>query len=101
MTLGNAGITGTEFSPIGSLETLRKDGPTGDFSVIRQKGDGTITGVSGTLGARSCSGQPEQNGEQHGRLTFEQYKKPIQSRQLNQRDEILNGSMMSNIESQA
>ena len=37
MTIGNAGISGTEFSPIGSAETLGKDGPACDFSVIRQK----------------------------------------------------------------
>ena len=38
MTNGNAGIPGTEFSPIGSAETLGKDGPACDFSVIREKG---------------------------------------------------------------
>ena len=37
MTNGNAGISGTEFSPIGSAETLEKDGPECDFSVIREK----------------------------------------------------------------
>ena len=37
MTIGNAGISGTEFSPIRSAETLGKDGPACDFSVIRQK----------------------------------------------------------------
>ena len=38
MTIGNAGISGTEFSPIGSAERLGKDGPACDFSVIREKG---------------------------------------------------------------
>ena len=46
MALGNAGITGTEFSPIGTLETLGKDGPAGDFSVVRQKGDGADLGAA-------------------------------------------------------
>ena len=38
MTNGNAGISDKEFSPIGSAETLWKDCPGYDFSVIRQKG---------------------------------------------------------------
>ena len=37
MTRGNAWISGTEFSPIESAETLGKDGPACDFSVIREK----------------------------------------------------------------
>ena len=41
MSSGNTGITGTEISPVGSLETLGKDGSTSDFSFIRQKSGGT------------------------------------------------------------
>ena len=48
MTIGNAGISGTEFSPIGSAETLGKDGPACDFSVIRQKGDSVSPGADET-----------------------------------------------------
>ena len=48
MTKGNAGIPGTEFSPIGSAETLGKDGPACDFSVIRQKGDSVSRGAAET-----------------------------------------------------
>lgn len=46
MTNGNAGILGTEFSPIGSAETLGKDGPACDFSVIREKGDSVSRGAA-------------------------------------------------------
>ena len=48
MTIGNAGISGTEFSPIRSAETLGKDGPACDFSVIRQKGDSINRGAAET-----------------------------------------------------
>ena len=48
MTIGNAGISGTEFSPIGSAETLGKDGPACDFSVIRQKGISVCRGAAET-----------------------------------------------------
>ena len=46
---GNTWITGTQSSPVGSLETLGQDGPAGDFSVIRQKsaGDDLSAGVEG------------------------------------------------------
>ena len=39
MTIGNAGISGTEFTPIGPAETLGKESPACDFIVIRLKGD--------------------------------------------------------------
>ena len=45
MTIGNAGISGTEFSPIGSAETLGKDGPACNFSVIRQKVTASTAGL--------------------------------------------------------
>ncbi|MCY4084940.1 MAG: hypothetical protein OXF80_08735 [Cyanobacteria bacterium MAG COS1_bin_9] len=45
MTIGNAGISGTEFSPIGSAETLGKDGPASNFSVIRQKVTASAAGL--------------------------------------------------------
>ena len=48
MTNGNAGIAGTEFSPIGSAETLGKDCPAYDFSVIRQKGISVSRGAAET-----------------------------------------------------
>ncbi|MGB0874257.1 MAG: hypothetical protein ACPGSE_03370 [Synechococcus sp.] len=48
MTIGNAGISGTEFSPIGSVETLGKDGPARNFNVIRQKGDSVNRGAAET-----------------------------------------------------
>lgn len=48
MTIGNAGISGTEFSPIRSEETLGKDGPACDFSVIRQKGISVSRGAAET-----------------------------------------------------
>ena len=46
---GNTGITGTQNSPVRSLETLGQDRPAGDFSVIRQKsaGDALSAGVKG------------------------------------------------------
>ena len=47
MTNSNAGFTGTEISPVGSSETLGKDGPTCDFSVIRQKDDSVNGGGGG------------------------------------------------------
>ncbi|MCB4427653.1 hypothetical protein FZX09_02325 [Synechococcus sp. MU1643] len=43
MTNSNAEFTGTEISPVGSSETLGKDGPACDFSVIRQK-EGSVNG---------------------------------------------------------
>ena len=49
MTNGNAGILGTEFSPIGSAETLGKDGPACDFSVIRQKRVSVNGGTARTI----------------------------------------------------
>ena len=48
MTIGNAGISGTEFSPIRSAETLGKDGPACDFSVIREKGFSVSLGAAKT-----------------------------------------------------
>ena len=54
MTNGNAGISGTEFSPIGSAETLGKDGPACDFSVIRQKEDSVNGGGAETINKQSA-----------------------------------------------
>ena len=48
MTIDNAEISGTEFSPIRSAETLGKDGTACDFSVIRQKGDSVSRGAAET-----------------------------------------------------
>jgi len=45
MTIGNAGISGTEFSPIGSAEKLGKDGPACDFSVIGKKVTASAAGL--------------------------------------------------------
>ena len=45
MTNGNAGITGKEFSPIGSAKTLGKDGTACDFSVVRKEGDSLNRGL--------------------------------------------------------
>ena len=49
MTNSNAGFTGTEIGPIGSAETLGKDGPACDFSVIRQEGDSVSNGAAETI----------------------------------------------------
>ena len=49
MTISNAGFTGTEIGPIGSAETLGKDGPACDFSVIRQKEDSVNGGGAETI----------------------------------------------------
>ena len=54
MTIGNAGISGTEFSPIGSAETLGKDGPACDFSVIRQEEDSVNGGGAGKINKQSA-----------------------------------------------
>jgi len=59
MTIGNAGISGTEFSPIGSAETLGKDGPACDFSVIRQKGDSVSRGAAKTTHKQCACHQAE------------------------------------------
>jgi len=48
MTNGNAGISGTEISPIGSAETLGKDWPAYELSVIRQKGISVSRGAAET-----------------------------------------------------
>ncbi len=61
MTIGNAGISGTEFSPIGSAETLGKDGPACDFSVIRQKGDSVSSGAAETT-HKQCACHQAENG---------------------------------------
>ena len=54
MTNSNAGFTGTEISPIGSAETLGKDGPACDFSVIRQKEDSVNGGGAETINKQSA-----------------------------------------------
>ena len=59
MTNGNAGIPGTEFSPIGSEETLGKDGPACDFSVIRQKGISVCRGAAETTHKQCACHQAE------------------------------------------
>ena len=59
MTNGNAGISGTEFSPIGSAETLGKDGPASNFSVIRQKGDSVSRGAAETTHNQCACHQAE------------------------------------------
>ena len=59
MTIGNAGISGTEFSPIGSAETLGKDGPACDFSVIRQKGDSVSRGAAETTHKQWLATRPK------------------------------------------
>jgi len=61
MTNSNAGFTGTEISPIGSAETLGKDGPACDFSVIRQKGDSVSRGAAETT-HKQCACQQAENG---------------------------------------
>ena len=59
MTIGNAGISGTEFSPIRSAETLGKDGPACDFSVIRQKGDSVSRGAAETTPSSALASRPK------------------------------------------
>ena len=61
MTIGNAGLTDTEFSPIGSAETLGKDGPACDFSVIRQKGASVSSGAAETT-HKQCACKQAENG---------------------------------------
>ena len=61
MTIGNAGISGTEFSPIRWAETLGKDGPAYDFSVIRQKGD-SVSRVAAETTHKQCACQQAENG---------------------------------------
>ena len=61
MTIGNAGISGTVFSPIGSTETLGKDGPASNFSVIRQKGDSVNRGAAETT-YKQCACQQAEKG---------------------------------------
>ena len=63
MTIGNAGISGTEFSPIRSVESLGKDGPACDLSVIRQKGDSISRGAAETTHKqRACQQAETENG---------------------------------------
>ncbi len=63
MTIGNTGISGTEFSPIRSAETLGKDGPACDFSVILQTGDSVSRGASETTHKQCACHQAEtENG---------------------------------------
>ncbi|MCB4406589.1 hypothetical protein [Synechococcus sp. MU1642] len=58
MTNSNVGFTGIEISPIGSAETLGKDGPACDFSVIRQEEDSVSEGAAETINKQSaCKGQ--------------------------------------------
>ena len=59
MTIGNAGISGTEFSPIGSAETLGKDGPARDFSVIREKWVSVSRGAGETTHEQCACHQAE------------------------------------------
>ena len=59
MTIGNAGISGTEFGPIGSAETLGKDGPACDFSVIWQKGISVCRGAAETTHKQCACHQAE------------------------------------------
>ena len=59
MTIGNAGISGTEFSPIRSAETLGKDGPACDFSVIRQKGDSVSRGAAKQPTSSALASRPK------------------------------------------
>ena len=59
MTNSNAGFTGTEISPIGSAETLGKDGPACDFSVIRQKGESVNAVAAETIDKQSACQEPE------------------------------------------
>ena len=59
MTNGNAAISGTEFSPIGSVETLGKDGPACNFSVIRQKGISVSRGAAETTHKQCACHQHE------------------------------------------
>ena len=61
MTNSNAGFTGTEIRPIGSAETLGKDGPACDFSVIRQKGDSVSRGAAETT-HKQCACHQAENG---------------------------------------
>ena len=64
MTIGNAGISGTEFSPIRSAETLGKDGPACDFSVIRQKGESVNAGAAESIDKQYAYQEPEKRREQ-------------------------------------
>ena len=67
MTIGNAGISGTEFSPIRSAETLGKDGPACDFSVIRQEGDSVSYGAAKTINKQSARpASSPKKGESNG-----------------------------------
>jgi hypothetical protein len=59
MTNSNAGFTGTEISPIGSAETLGKDGPACDFSVIRQKGVSVNGGTARTINKQGACHKPK------------------------------------------
>ena len=59
MTNDNAGISGKDFSPIGSAETLGKDGPASNFSVIRQKGDSFSRGAAETTNKQCACHQGE------------------------------------------
>ena len=61
MTIGNAGISGTDFNPIRSAETLGKDDQACDFSVIRQKGDSVSRGAAETT-HKHCACQQAENG---------------------------------------
>ena len=64
MTNSNAGFTGTEISPIGSAETLGKDGPACDFSVIRQKGDSVNGGAAKTINKQCACHYPKNRGDE-------------------------------------
>jgi len=64
MSGANTGITGTEISPVGSLETLGKDGPACDFSVIRQKGDSVNSGAAETIHNQCACHKAEKRREE-------------------------------------
>ena len=57
MTNSNAGFTGTEISPVGSAETLGKDGPACDFRVILQERDSVSDGAAETINKQSACHQ--------------------------------------------
>ena len=57
MTNRKVGFTGTEVSPIGSAETLGKDGPACDFRVILQERDNVSDGAAETINKQSACHQ--------------------------------------------
>ncbi len=59
MTNGNAEISGTEFSTIGSAKTLGKDGSACDLSVIQQKDDSFERGATKQLTSSALATSPK------------------------------------------